>query len=143
MTTVALAGCAGAPSALAPKGRAAAEIANLWWLLLVMGVLVYAGVMGLFVWCLVRHGRETSRLSEREYAPEFNGAGHVIGTYRMGNDPRSSVVDHEQRAYDHPNLFLLGSGVFPTAGTANPTLTIAALSLWAAQTIRRDLAAMA
>ncbi|MCB0124966.1 MAG: GMC family oxidoreductase, partial [Caldilineaceae bacterium] len=53
-----------------------------------------------------------------------------------------SVVNYEQRSHDHPNLFLLGSGVFPTVGTANPTLTIAALSLWAAETIRRNLAVL-
>lgn len=75
----------------------------------------------------------------REHGEEFFGAGHVMGTYRMGADPGTSVVDREQRSHDHPNLFLLGSGVFPTVGTANPTLTIAALSLWAAQTIERDL----
>jgi choline dehydrogenase-like flavoprotein len=74
-----------------------------------------------------------------EHGQEFQGAGHVMGTYRMGNDPETSVVNTEQRAHDHPNLFLLGSGVFPTVGTANPTLTIAALSLWAADTIKRDL----
>jgi glucose dehydrogenase len=63
-----------------------------------------------------------------------------MGTYRMGTDPATSVVDAEQRSHDHPNLFLLGSGVFPTVGTANPTLTIAALALWAADTIKGDLA---
>jgi uncharacterized cupredoxin-like copper-binding protein len=51
------------------------------------------------------------------------------------------VVDPLQRSHDHPNLFLLGSGVFPTGGTANPTLTIAALALWAAETMRQELAA--
>jgi choline dehydrogenase-like flavoprotein len=51
------------------------------------------------------------------------------------------VVDGDQRAHDHPNLFLLGSGTFPTVGTANPTLTIVALALRSAETIRRDLAA--
>jgi choline dehydrogenase-like flavoprotein len=81
-------------------------------------------------------------VSESHHGEEHQGAGHVMGTYRMGNDPQRSVVDREQRAHDHPNLFLLGSGVFPTVGTANPTLTIAALSLWAAQTIQRDLAAI-
>ncbi|HXF61565.1 MAG TPA: GMC family oxidoreductase [Caldilineaceae bacterium] len=74
-----------------------------------------------------------------EHGEEHEGAGHVMGTYRMGNDPRTSVVNAEQRSHDHPNLFLLGSGVFPTVGTANPTLTIAALALWAAQIIRHDL----
>jgi choline dehydrogenase-like flavoprotein len=74
-----------------------------------------------------------------EHGDEHQGAGHVMGTYRMGADPKTSVVNAEQRAHDHPNLFLLGSGVFPTVGTANPTLTIAALALWAAETIQQDL----
>lgn len=75
----------------------------------------------------------------RKHSDTFFGAGHLIGTYRMGNDPGNSVVNIEQRSHDHPNLFLLGSGVFPTAGTANPTLTLAALALWAAETIRREV----
>ena len=52
-----------------------------------------------------------------------------MGTVRMGIDPQSSVVDADLRSHDHPNLWMVGSGVFPTGGTANPTLTIAALSL--------------
>jgi choline dehydrogenase-like flavoprotein len=67
------------------------------------------------------------------------GAGHLMGTYRMGNDPKSSVVDANLRSHDHQNLFLLGSGVFPSVGTANPTLTIAALTLKAAEAILADL----
>lgn len=70
---------------------------------------------------------------------EFRGAGHMIGTYRMGTEAKDSVVDKYLRSHDHNNLFLLGSGVFPTTGTANPTLTITALTLWAAQTINQDL----
>jgi len=59
----------------------------------------------------------------------YGGAGHVMGTYRMGKDPRTSVVDSWQRSHDHPNLYLVGSGTFPTVGTANPTLTLSALAL--------------
>ncbi|MDP9171865.1 MAG: GMC family oxidoreductase [Acidobacteriota bacterium] len=70
---------------------------------------------------------------------KYFGAGHVVGTYRMGTDPTQSVVDRFQRCWDHPNLFLVGSGVFPTVATGNPTLTITALALWAAQTIAKDL----
>jgi glucose dehydrogenase len=77
-----------------------------------------------------------------EHSEEHQGAGHVMGTYRMGDDPTSSVVNAEGRTHDHPNLFLLGSGVFPTVGTANPTLTIAALALRAAAIIERDLRVM-
>lgn len=73
-----------------------------------------------------------------EYFRYF-GAGHVVGTYRMGADRKDSVVDAEQRSWDHANLFLVGSGVFPTVATGNPTLTIAALALWAARTIEADL----
>lgn len=73
------------------------------------------------------------------HSEEHFGAGHVMGTYRMGTDPGSSVVDADERTHDHPNLFLLGSGTFPTVGTANPTLTIAALSLRTAEVIRQDL----
>src|SRR5262249_7886053 len=68
---------------------------------------------------------------------KFFGSGHIVGTYRMGTTKENSVVNREQRSWDHPNLFLVGSGVFPTVATANPTLTIAALALSAAHTILR------
>jgi glucose dehydrogenase len=79
-------------------------------------------------------------VSYREHGQEHFGAGHIMGTHRMGNNPRSSVTNWEQRSHDHPNLFLVGSGSFPTVGTANPTLTIAALALWAATIVEQDLA---
>jgi choline dehydrogenase-like flavoprotein len=68
----------------------------------------------------------------------FMGAGHVMGTHRMGSNAKDSVVDSFQRSWDHKNLFLVGSGTFPTTGTANPTLTIAALSLRTADKILRE-----
>lgn len=54
---------------------------------------------------------------------------HPSGTARMGIDRTKSVVDANCRSHDHPNLYVLGASVFPTMGTANPTLTVAALSL--------------
>jgi glucose dehydrogenase len=62
-----------------------------------------------------------------------------MGTYRMGNDPKTSVVDSFQRSHDHPNLYLVGSGTFPTVGTANPTLTLSALALRTADSIAKDI----
>jgi len=70
---------------------------------------------------------------------QYRGAGHVIGTYRMGDAQADSVVNKDQRCWDHPNMYLLGSGVFPTTGTANPTLTLAALSLRTADIIKQEL----
>lgn len=69
------------------------------------------------------------------HSPDIQGAGHIIGTVRMGSDAKSAVVDADLRSFDHPNLFLLGSGTFPTSATANPSLTIAALSLRAVDAI--------
>lgn len=65
----------------------------------------------------------------------FYGAGHIVGTYRMGTDKTKSVVDADQRSWDHSNLYLVGSGTFPTVATGNPTLTITALALRTADAI--------
>ena len=69
------------------------------------------------------------------------GVGHLMGTCRMGDDPATSVTDATGRTHDQANLFLAGSSLFPTSGTANPTLTLAALALLTADEIGRDLGA--
>ena len=78
-----------------------------------------------------------------QHAPTYFGAGHIMGTTRMGSDPKTSVVDASLCSHDHRNLFMVGAGVFPTTGTANPTLTIAALSLRAVSAIQERLRAPA
>ncbi|SME97762.1 Choline dehydrogenase [Tistlia consotensis] len=75
-----------------------------------------------------------------QHATDAQGAGHILGTVRMGGDPRASVVDAGLRAHEHPNLFLVGGGAFPTVGTGNPTLTIAALALRAVEPIAASIA---
>ncbi|WP_287302835.1 GMC family oxidoreductase [Mesorhizobium sp.] len=50
------------------------------------------------------------------------------GTTRMGDDPLTSVVDRDLKSHDHPNLYIVGSSVFPSITANAPTLTIAALS---------------
>ncbi|MBM1170036.1 GMC family oxidoreductase [Microvirga arabica] len=64
---------------------------------------------------------------------------HLVGTTIMGGDPRSSVVDHNCRSHDHPNLFIAGSSTFPSIASVNPTLTIAALSLLIADVVRASI----
>jgi choline dehydrogenase-like flavoprotein len=68
----------------------------------------------------------------------YGGAGHIMGTYRMGEDPKTSVVNSSQRSHDHDNLYLVGSGTFPTGGTANPTLTLSALAMRTADDIVKN-----
>ncbi len=74
--------------------------------------------------------------TEIGHTPDAEGAGHIMGTTRMGNDRRTSVADSDGRSHDHPNLWFAGSSLFPTCGTANPTLTIAALALRTAEAIK-------
>lgn len=62
---------------------------------------------------------------------------HILGTTAMGDDPRSSIVDRNLRHHHLRNLLVLGGSTFPTSSPANPTLTIAALSLRAAQVVSR------
>jgi choline dehydrogenase-like flavoprotein len=53
---------------------------------------------------------------------------HEVGTTRMGNDPKTSVVNRYGQAHDVKNLFVADGGVFTTNPDKNPTLTITALS---------------
>ena len=66
-------------------------------------------------------------------------ANHHAGTTRMGDDPAESVVDPQLRTHDLRNLTIASGSVFVTAGASPPTLTIAALSLRAAEHINDSL----
>jgi choline dehydrogenase-like flavoprotein len=59
-------------------------------------------------------------------------AAHIQGTVAMGDDPATSVVDRYLVHHEFRNLLVLGSSAYPTASPAYPTLTVSALSLWAA-----------
>lgn len=73
--------------------------------------------------------------SDIQHAMEPKSALHILGTTRMGQNPKTSVVNKHLRAHSYRNLFIVGGSVFPTGGTGNPTLTIAALALRAVSTI--------
>ena len=84
-------------------------------------------------------GRFQETIDGKPVTLTYGGAGHIMGTYRMGDNPKTSVVDSFQRSHDHNNLYLVGSGTFPTGGTANPTLTLSALAIRTADRIAGDL----
>jgi choline dehydrogenase-like flavoprotein len=67
------------------------------------------------------------------------GAGHVMGTHRMGLTKDDSVTDADMKCWDHDNLYLVGCGSFPTTATSNPTLTMMALAFKAADAILKSL----
>jgi choline dehydrogenase-like flavoprotein len=57
-----------------------------------------------------------------------NDTSHLLGTCRMGDDPRTSVVDRDGRSWDIPNLWICDGSVFPSSAGVNPSLTIQALA---------------
>jgi len=60
---------------------------------------------------------------------------HLLGTCRMGNDPKSSVINSDHRTHDVPNLFLCDGSSMVTSGRGQPTMTIQALAFRAADRI--------
>lgn len=81
---------------------------------------------------LIKFGKERtmevmSAAGAYEVAQEARYA-HLVGASRMGNDPRTSVVDKFGRAHDIANLFVCDGSIMPTQGSANPGLTIQALA---------------
>ena len=62
---------------------------------------------------------------------------HLLGTCRMGNDPKSSVVDKYNRAHDVKNLFIVDGSSLVTCGRGQPTMTIQALAFRAGDNIAR------
>jgi choline dehydrogenase-like flavoprotein len=56
------------------------------------------------------------------------GGSHHMGTTRISDDPKRGVVDRDCRVHGIDNLYVAGSSVFVTSGSANPTLNILALA---------------
>jgi choline dehydrogenase-like flavoprotein len=54
---------------------------------------------------------------------------HLLGTARMGSDPKRSVVNSGHQAHDVTNLFIVDGSSFTTSAAVNPTSTIGALAL--------------
>jgi choline dehydrogenase-like flavoprotein len=55
--------------------------------------------------------------------------GHVCGTCRFGTDPKTSVLDPQNRAHELDNLYVVDTSFFPSSAGLNPSLTVAANAL--------------
>jgi choline dehydrogenase-like flavoprotein len=77
--------------------------------------------------------------SDKWMSSMLEGSYHHMGTTRMHKDPRQGVVDPDCRVHGLSNLYIAGSSVFPTAGHANPTLTIVALALRLADHLKKQM----
>lgn len=79
------------------------------------------------------------RLQYEAGRPPDLSAHHHAGTTRMSTSLGSGVVDRDGRLFQSDNLFVAGASVFPTAGFANPTLTIVAMAIRLARHINQLL----
>lgn len=59
----------------------------------------------------------------------IRGGNHLSGTHVMGTSSSNSVVNVDQKSWDHRNLYIIGPGSMPSIGSSNTTLTTAALCL--------------
>jgi choline dehydrogenase-like flavoprotein len=64
-----------------------------------------------------------------QFPEVLRGGYHQMGTTRMSDNPHTGVVNSNCQVYGVSNLYIAGSSVYPTAGTANPTLTLVALAI--------------
>jgi choline dehydrogenase-like flavoprotein len=99
-----------------------------------------------YSWCdndkaLIRHAldfmtKALDAIDCTEIWEQTDDTCHMNGTARMGDDPRTSVVDTNCRCWDIPNLWICDGSVFPTVGGVNPSLTIQAIACRTADRIK-------
>jgi len=65
----------------------------------------------------------------------LNYGAHAMGSCRMGDDPKTSVVNSYCQSHDIKNLFICDTSVFVTGSGVNPTLTAMAIADRSAQHI--------
>jgi choline dehydrogenase-like flavoprotein len=64
---------------------------------------------------------------------------HELGTCRMGDDPKKSVLNKWNQSHDIKNLFVVDGSAFVTGGWQNPTMTILALAMRASEHLAEEL----
>ena len=64
---------------------------------------------------------------------------HEVGTCRMGNDPKKSVLNKFSQSHDHKNLFVVDGAQFTSAGWQNPTMTILSLAMRASEYLAGEM----
>lgn len=95
---------------------------------------------------LIKHaieqmGRSIDAIGAKDVFAQEDDTNHLGGTARMGDDPRTSVVNADCRTWDIPNLWVCDGSVFPTVGGVNPALTIQTIAVRTADRIRKLVAA--
>ncbi len=82
-------------------------------------------------------GFEILYKSDKLFAPGYSI--HELGTCRMGDNPKTSVLNKYNQSHDIKNLFVVDGAAFVTGGWQNPTLTISALSMRASEYLAEQM----
>ena len=82
-------------------------------------------------------GYEILSKSDKVYPPGYSI--HELGTCRMGDDPKTSVLNQWNQSHDIKNLFVVDASSFVTGGWQNPSMTILALSMRASEYLATQL----
>ncbi|MCB8879797.1 GMC family oxidoreductase [Acidisoma cellulosilytica] len=77
-----------------------------------------------------------SEPTAKPYSPMDNLSSHTTGGAVMGDDPTTSAINRYLQSWDVPNTFVCGASAFANNGGYNPTGTVGALTLWAAEAIK-------
>jgi len=75
--------------------------------------------------------------AEKSWNPYMQHSSHTIGGAVMGADPSTSALNPYLQSWDAHNLFVVGASAFPNNGGHNPTVTVGALAVRAAQAIHQ------
>lgn len=70
---------------------------------------------------------------------ELRGQAHEVGAARMGNDPKTSVLNPYLQAHDMPNLFVMDGSCYPSSAWQNPSLTIMAMAARSTEYMKEQL----
>jgi choline dehydrogenase-like flavoprotein len=76
-------------------------------------------------------GWEVLNKNDKMFPPGYSI--HELGTCRMGDNPKTSVLNQYNQSHDIKNLFVVDGSSFVTGGSQNPTMTILALSMRASE----------
>ncbi|MFL9991421.1 GMC family oxidoreductase [Paraburkholderia sediminicola] len=77
-----------------------------------------------------------SEPTAKPFSPMDNLSSHTTGGAVMGDDPKTSALNRYLQSWDVHNTFVVGASAFANNGGYNPTGTVAALTLWAAEAIK-------
>ena len=126
-------------SLISAKDDLGAVRARLDWRVLAQDVADIRTSLGLVGGELLKAGFGPMTFGDPISFQTMEGGGHHLGGARMHISADQGVVNENSQCHGIDNLYAVGGSSFPTAGFSNPTLTIVALAVRLARTLRERM----